>query len=130
MSQAAAERAFDFSQPRLHDSRWWHRLHIVLGQIRNRNERETLVLAHQEACTRLLRSVGDTRQLDNLVSLIYHAIERSYLPWQVKETGEVSIRQQATDAWKQAFGDPNDPAVAAKIKATANALLNRRSTRK
>lgn len=54
----------------------------------------------------------------------FNELFESYYPWQEKKSATSEVKQLRDD-WQKQWGDTSDPAVQARIKATADAILAR-----
>lgn len=69
-------------------------------------------------------TVGENKQLfSNKLNEEYDVWRELLFPWiSIEPFSKEDSYKQAASGWKEAFGDPNDPEVQAKIQATVDFL--------
>lgn len=123
MCQSAAEGVIDFSRADPRDRYWWMRLLLLTDQVAARN-RITIHKLHYQMTTALLSrpelSATSAEKLNENATSIVADINQQLFPWitqdrtsQLQKEGD-QLRVQ----WAKVWGDPDDPAVQAKIAAT------------
>lgn len=126
MLQAAVRGALDFREAKIHDPRWWQRMRILLRQVEADSALQHIRAVHQHDLTTLVvpdltdeifvaARDGANQMLARIHNLLF--------PWEDRE--EESSRESFKDlrqAWIDRYGDPDDPEVAQRIQATADAL--------
>lgn len=134
MQEAYASGRFDFRHANLHSASWWRRLFLVLRQLYQERLAAQLLEQRQEVLLSLVVS-GDSTQRQTLAELLQRTAQQQNqlrFPWekQDEQSRIKTVAEQAKQAWIDNWGDTSDPAVAAKIDATADAILQRAKTRK
>ena len=129
--EAALRGIVDFRQARLRDP-WWHRrlYLLLLGYVqqlsREQGERSEdyfwlrgvlQTIAQPQSAGKILEILTDQRDRLRQSRNPFAQSQEATRPAKLVEA------EQAREAWKQAFGDPADPAVQAKIQQTVQAML-------
>ncbi len=129
MLLASARGRFDFRKADVRSNNWWRRLFITLRELYGEILQEQLREQRQEMLLRFLFS-ADATQRQNLHDLLQRTSRQQdqlRFPWEKhdEQSRMNGVAEQAKDAWVATWGDTNDPAVAAKIDATTDAILQR-----
>jgi hypothetical protein len=128
MVKAAAAGVVDFKEFNPHSITSWTRLKIVLNQIDRESHLRVLDMQHRQQLSMLSHPDMTKDSLDNSWKIASELIDDTtdvLFPWRSKDdddSQQKSVHAQLREAWVSAWGDPKDPKVAAKIKATADWL--------
>lgn len=128
MVQAAQTGAIDFSLARLQDPLWWRRLKFILLSLKEENKRDIFrARLHNAAAKSKIRweSLDVTKFWLADLNRQSNNILVSYYPELRQDEAEQKQAHQHRNQWVAQYGDPNDPAVKARIDATAEAILSR-----
>lgn len=133
---AAADSLIDFRRADPLSPRWQRHVDIILDELLVRQELEWkrldyqyLLMACQESDLAATARQDLRQQLFELRQQLYQGIQR-FRPDVAGNEARRSMAQQLRDAWVRVWGDPNDPAVQAKIDRVAEALRSEREASK
>jgi hypothetical protein len=130
MIRAAARGAVDFCRADPDDRRFWNRLALILDELENDDRLELLRMHHDRYVNLLARGDLTAESMDRLRGgheRLMAAVGRRLFPWETDEKDDIRTgTEQLRDRWVQAFGDPDDPKVAAAIDATVRLLESQR----
>lgn len=127
--QAAVTGAVDFSRARLTDPRWWIRLNQILDGLSEHNYRERLRFRYDYHLALLSSGltteswIAQKKAALKCFDQLRHSFDPA-IPLDSEEQRD-ALTKEAEAKWMAEFGDPGDPDVAAKIDATAEAILKR-----
>jgi len=134
MLRAAALNRFDFKTYDPDDYFQRQRLHRILGDLSREAQVSIWDLSIQYQLIRAIRNIGNDDALKRIDETAYTTLTKSVnlqLPWLDMEselvegpTGTDAEYRSLFDQWKAEWGDPNDPAVQARIKQTAAWLMS------
>lgn len=133
MLEASARGLQDFSRARVLEPEWWSRLYLHLRVLAEDREKQLLESDRRETFWRLLFATSNERQeaLHNMHQHLRQSLQKLLKPWLPVETGpDQNTLNRLEDSWRRNWGNPADPAVAAKIKATADAIMQRAARNK
>lgn len=128
--RAAASGAIDFAAADLLEARWWRKLWHTLRVLADEADYRVVRAHLDRALPFLSRSDlndGQAQSSGDAVDRLVEALRDVVKPW-AKAAGEASARgamASMEESWIRAFGDPKDPAVAARIREAAEALKPR-----
>lgn len=126
MVQAAAQGIVDFDRAAPDDRWWWKRLSWILDDLEVEDRLRVLTARHSALCAALAAgpSADVANQLIDKIDGLTGVLEQALLPWEEGETRARLSRSAAgmSASWKRLYGDPSDPAVAAKIARTIRAI--------
>jgi hypothetical protein len=121
MLEAASRGALDFAAADPRDPRWWARLHLVLRQIERDDLAAIYRLRHERIAGLLAADLDDQSfKKQKAASLdLLAEVTRLLRPWE-NHAGDTLQDALATMSkqWIAAWGNPEDPAVQARIDAT------------
>ena len=135
MIRAAAAGAVDFARADPRDGRWWLRLELVLDALADDALAKVYTLNLDRAVALLARPGLTPESYDRLhddAEAWSAKLKRAYLPWVDLDpaAGREDAIRDLEAQWVAIWGDPADPAVAARIEATSQYLRrNDRSRR-
>lgn len=128
MIQAATRGAVDFTHADPTDRKWNSRLLLALYAIERENV-EKIVSLNNARCVALLGNSALTKEsfekLREESEKLTVRVKSLLMPWVEtdKSSGRDGAINRLTELWIKTWGDPKDPAVAARINATADALM-------
>ena len=110
MVQAAVDGVIDYAEFDSYDAKSWIRLRIVLEQLS--------IMAHSG-----MKQESLDKAWDNASDMV-DKISGVYFPWQgdTESQDRKPADERMRDQWVAAWGDPEDPEVAARIRATEDWL--------
>jgi len=126
--RAASRGIIDYSQARPLDHLWWYKLKYILDEIEDEdrlkysNMRFLLNLAVLDYST-------EQRQFDHHWERASEILNRTYnqlFTWDKQELESTTQRyENLAQRWRDTFGDPKDPKVAADIQRTVDLMLGK-----
>lgn len=128
IKQAAYKGVIDFSKAKPSDRLWWLKLRWTLDELEKENVRYIQEMQFAQNIA-VLNYLSDEKQFKhhweralNLTTSIYNGL----FPWNQQAEQQADLEKEydgLVKQWKDTFGDPNDPEVAAKIKSTCDLLM-------
>ncbi len=126
MLQAASSGALDFRRADPRSRAWQRRLNIALYSIEKANVARwsEVEAAHAHAMLSRVDLTDDGYEHYQAASARHRqSVRRRLFPWFVEKVVDRGDAAKALERqWIAVWGDPKDPAVAARIEATAQAL--------
>lgn len=124
MIRAAATGVINFKDARLFDRAWWRRLHWLLSEVETTSCQKLVELKFLQHASALNYEAGKEsfdhhwKQLNEL----YNKWLIVVMPWMKAQAGNHS-NEKLFESWKQMFGDPSQPEVAARIQRAISDLM-------
>lgn len=120
----------DFSQARLLDRQWHRGLHLLVEGLQLKRQREFNSLRlHRQLAQLSIENIDPTsfQAVQASCTDIMIELDNAYHPWRYKSKEDRQKEMAAgwKSSWRRFFGDPNDPAVKAKMEQLAAALRQR-----
>lgn len=125
LRQAHCEGRIDLRDAEPLDSRWWKKVLWTLDWVDRENQNRISDLKHRLHCSLLNYLSGEkavSLHWDQATEHIRRII-RNLFPYLKGGTRREEIESMANQ-WKQIWGDPRDPKVAAEIQRTVEHLLS------
>jgi hypothetical protein len=127
MVQAAIDGVIDYTEFDSHDAKSWIRLRILLAELHKRHVSKIWELSHRQQLSIMAHSGMKQESLDKAwdnASDMVDKISSIYFPWQDDDESQdrKSADERMRDQWVAAWGDPDDPEVAARVRATEDWL--------
>ena len=126
--KAAASGLVDFSAFDQHSATCWLKLKLLAEEIDKQNTVRLWEMQHHQQLSMMSHAEMTTESLDKSwesANGIVNDVADLLFPWHADndDNGEQQTAyDRLRDSWINAWGDPSDPTVSAKIKATADWL--------
>ena len=126
MLQASVSGVVDFTAAIPTDPHWWRTLWLKLDAWESFRAGD-YYRSHAQLVLQLICRRGNSAEAQESLATRYedclHKWVNATFPWLDTGSRSAPVTTQLHDLWVQTFGDPNDPAVKAKIDATVAAML-------
>ncbi len=131
MVQAAADGRIDFEAADFRDRRWWIRTRWQLDRMEDENVLKVVNLQHEQNLAVLSGGAVEQtfehhwKSANENVTSVYEL----YFPWLIneKEKRRTSEAEKLRQMWIDAYGDPKDPKVKAKLEDAARLMRAKRA---
>lgn len=128
--QAAVSGAIDFSKADFRRNDWWQKLTLILPEIQRQRQLDIYKCQLQHALAVIQLPKISEKSFDDFKEIVADIISKivdTYAnPFKPRtKTWREDTAARLEQAWKDQFGDPNDPEVAAAIDRTAEMLLSK-----
>jgi hypothetical protein len=120
--RAAAVQGLDVSKARFFDRHWWIKVRLLTDHFERDLLAQAYLMHHASQCALLASGQEKAGDIWEAMEALANRMIRMTMPWLNLET-KADKRRQIVENWKKIYGDPSDPKMAAKIRATAMALI-------
>jgi hypothetical protein len=123
--RAAVDGVIDPTTVDLRDPHWYIQLNWRLDELERKERIEILRLLHERSAARLNRAVHINLDSFNNLAKQEQKAFRELMAEYIGDDGadaEQRVYDEARAAWIKAYGDPNDPAVRARIDTVVERL--------